>query len=46
MDLEKDTGYFLDTEGRFEKFIFSAKRVDKDGENYIVLMLSIKTNAG
>lgn len=43
LDLEKDTGYFLDTEGRFEKFNFSAKRVDKDGENYIVQEGSIST---
>lgn len=43
LDLERDAGYFLDAEGRFEKFNFSAKRVDKEGENYTVQEGSITT---
>ncbi len=43
LDLEKDVGYFLDAEGRFEKFNFTAKRVDKRGEEYEVEEGSITT---
>ncbi len=43
LDLERDVGYFLDAEGKFEKFSFTAKRVDKEGEDYIVQDGSIST---
>ncbi|MEJ5338042.1 MAG: LPS-assembly protein LptD [Aquificaceae bacterium] len=43
LDLERDVGYFLDAEGRFEKFNFTAKRVDKEGELYSVEEGSITT---
>ncbi len=36
LNLKEDTGYFLDTNGRFEKFYISAQRVDKDKEVYNV----------
>ena len=36
LDLERDVGYFLDAEGRFERFNFSAKSVDKEGELYFI----------
>ncbi len=43
LDLERDLGYFLDAEGRFEKFSFTAKRVDKEGEAYSIQEGSITT---
>jgi len=43
LDLERDVGYFLDAEGRFERFNFSAKRVDKEGEIYSIQEGSITT---
>ncbi len=43
LDLERDVGYFLDAEGRFEKFNFTAKRFDKEGETYSVEDGSITT---
>lgn len=43
LDLEKEVGYFIDAEGRFEKFNFSAKRIDKRGEEYEVREGSITT---
>ncbi len=43
LDLERDLGYFLDAEGRFEKFNFTAKRVDKEGEAYSIQEGSITT---
>ncbi len=43
LDLEQDVGYFLDAEGRFEKFNFTAKRVDKRGDEYEVEEGSITT---
>ncbi|MEJ7554600.1 MAG: LPS-assembly protein LptD [Aquificaceae bacterium] len=43
LDLERDVGYFLDAEGRFERFNFSAKRVDKEGELYFIQEGSITT---
>ncbi|MCS7196702.1 MAG: LPS-assembly protein LptD [Aquificaceae bacterium] len=43
LDLERDVGYFLDAEGRFEKFNFTAKRVDREGESYLVEEGSITT---
>lgn len=36
INLKEDTGYFLDTRGRFEKFYINAQRVDKDKEVYHV----------
>ncbi|RLJ70035.1 LPS-assembly protein [Hydrogenivirga caldilitoris] len=33
IDLEKEVGYFLDAEGKFNKFYFNAKRVDKISED-------------
>lgn len=36
INLKEDTGYFLDTHGRFEKFYITAQRVDKDKEVYYV----------
>ncbi len=36
IDLEQDTGYFINAEGRFEKFYLSAERVDKEGDVYHV----------
>ncbi|WP_457601240.1 LPS-assembly protein LptD [Hydrogenivirga sp.] len=32
IDLKSNTGYFIDAEGRFRKFYFSAKKVDKVGD--------------
>ncbi|MCS7171598.1 MAG: LPS-assembly protein LptD [Aquificaceae bacterium] len=43
LDLERDTGYFIDAEGRFEKFNFTAGRLDKYGESYVVEQGSITT---
>ncbi len=43
LDLERDVGYFLDADARFEKFSFVAKRVDKEGEVYLVQEGSITT---
>ncbi|WPM32334.1 LPS assembly protein LptD [Hydrogenobacter sp. T-2] len=43
LDLERDVGYFLDAEGRFEKFNFTAKRFEKEGEAYSIQEGSITT---
>ncbi|MFN3870745.1 MAG: LPS-assembly protein LptD [Aquificaceae bacterium] len=43
LDLERDVGYFLEAEGSFKRFNFTAKRVDKEGENYTVQEGSITT---
>ncbi len=36
LNLKEDSGYFIDTHGRFEKFYLTAKRVDKEKEVYTV----------
>lgn len=36
LNLKEDSGYFIDTHGRFEKFYLAAKRVDKEKEVYTV----------
>ncbi|WP_448584431.1 LPS-assembly protein LptD [Thermocrinis sp.] len=36
INLEKDVGYYLNAEGRFERFHFEAKRLEKSGELYTV----------
>ena len=37
LDLKTEEGYFLDAEGRFRKFYFSAEKIRKlRGENYVV----------
>ena len=33
MDMKTGRGYFLDAEGRFRRFYFSARRIDRTGEN-------------
>ncbi len=43
LDLEKDVGYFVNAEGKFKKYYFTAERVDKDGENYTIEKGSITT---
>ncbi|SHK22136.1 LPS-assembly protein LptD [Thermocrinis minervae] len=40
---EKGVGYFLKAEGRYEKFYFQAKRIDKEGDTYYVQEGSITT---
>ncbi|MFN3813599.1 MAG: LPS-assembly protein LptD [Aquificaceae bacterium] len=36
LDLKENTGYFIDTHGRFEKFYFTAQRVNKNKDVYFV----------
>lgn len=43
LDVERDVGYFLEAEGSFKKFHFTAKRVEKKGENYTIEEGSITT---
>mgnify|MGYP001627147317 CR=1 FL=1 len=43
LDLDKDKGYFIKADGRFEKFYFTAERVDKEGNSYEVREGSITT---
>ncbi|RMH81156.1 MAG: LPS-assembly protein LptD [Acidobacteria bacterium] len=43
LDLKEEVGYFIDAEGRFEKFNFTAKKVEKEKEVYRVEEGSITT---
>jgi LPS-assembly protein len=36
IDLDKKVGYFLNAEGRFQKFYFKAERVEMEGDTYMV----------
>jgi LPS-assembly protein len=36
IDLDKKVGYFLNAEGRFQKFHFRAERVEMEGDTYMV----------
>ncbi len=43
LNLKDNTGYFIDTHGRFEKFYFTAQRVNKDKDVYFVEKGEIST---
>ncbi|MFN7065738.1 MAG: LPS-assembly protein LptD, partial [Aquificaceae bacterium] len=43
LDLERDAGYFVEAEGSFRRFNFTAKRVEKNGQNYTIQEGSITT---
>ncbi|MCS6957240.1 MAG: LPS-assembly protein LptD [Aquificaceae bacterium] len=43
LDMQRDVGYFIDAEGSFEKFYFTAERVDKEAQNYLVESGSVTT---
>ncbi|QWK19623.1 MAG: LPS assembly protein LptD [Hydrogenobacter thermophilus] len=36
LNLKENSGYFIDSHGRFEKFYLRAKRVDKEGDVYTI----------